>query len=300
MRVLHLDCGRELRGGQRQALILLEGLKRAGVEQSILCLGELREKTGGQEITATSIWREAKRADLIHAHDARSHTLAALLARGRPIVVSRRVAFPVRPGHLSRRKYARAALYLAVSRFVRDRLLEAGVPAERIRVVPDGIPVRASHPKAPADPPLVVTPASADPLKGNTLAAKACELARLELRLSSDLDADLPRADLFLYLTESEGLGSALILASMYSKPIVASRVGGVPEVIADEETGLLVANDPSEIAEALRRLRADPTLAQRLAEAARIRAVREFSDDKMVARTLEAYRAVLSGNPSQ
>jgi hypothetical protein len=87
MRVLHLDCGRALRGGQRQAFILFEGLKRAGVEQMILCRGELRERTGGGEISASAVWREAGRADLIHAHDARSHTLAALLARGRPVVV---------------------------------------------------------------------------------------------------------------------------------------------------------------------------------------------------------------------
>jgi glycosyltransferase involved in cell wall biosynthesis len=121
----------------------------------------------------------------------------------------------------------------------------------------------------------------------------------MPLKLSSDLAADLPAADFFLYLSKSEGLGSALILAAMHGKPTVASRVGGIPEIVLDEETGLLARNDPNEIARALDRLRGDPALARRLAGAAQARAVRDFSDDKMIARTLEAYRSVLSVSAS-
>jgi glycosyltransferase involved in cell wall biosynthesis len=295
MRVLHLDCGRELRGGQRQALLLFQGLEREGVEQTILCRGELmRHLPRAREVSWAAVWRAAAESDLIHAHDARSHTLAAALGRGRPIVVSRRVAFPVRAGALSRWKYRRPALFLAVSSFVRDRLIEAGVEEERIRVVPDGVPVREAASRPMRNPPLVVAPDSADPLKGTALAREACRLAGLELRLSKDLDADLPDADLFLYLTESEGLGSALLLASMYEKPIVASRVGGVPEAVIEQETGLLTANEPANAAAALQRLQREPDLARRLARAARSRVMRELSDDRMVARTLEAYRSVL------
>lgn len=296
MRVLHLDSGRELRGGQRQALLLFQGLRRQGIEQTMLCRGELlRRLPDGQTLSAAAVWRAAGRADLIHAHDARCHTLAALLARGRPVVVSRRVAFPVKTGLLSRWKYRRPALYLAVSAFVGEQLIAAGVNAARIRVVPDGAPVPEASPRPMGEPPVVVAPDSADPLKGAALAQRACKLAGLELRLSRDLDADLPKSDIFLYLTESEGLGSALILAAMHAKPAVASRIGGVPEVVVDEETGLLTANEPSEVAAALDRLRRDPGLAERLARAAQARAVREFSDDRMVARTLEAYRSILS-----
>ena len=297
MRVLHLDSGRELRGGQRQALLLYEGLRRQGVEQQILCRGELLRRSSGEPLSALATWRAARDVDLIHAHDARAHTLAAVCGRGRPVVVSRRVAFPVKTGALNRWKYGQATLFLAVSGFVRDRLLKAGVPANRIAVVPDGVvrpdPLPAF--RAIALNPRVVAPASDDPLKCEQLARQACDMAGLDLALSSNLDADLPNADIFLYLTESEGLGSALILASMHAKPIVASRVGGVPEAVQDGETGLLVSNDPANVAQALTTLCSDPELAQRYAESAQARALRELSDDKMVARTLEAYRSVLA-----
>ena len=56
-------------------------------------------------------------ADIVHAHDARAHTLAAIAARA-PFVVSRRVAFPVKRSLLSQWKYRQAKRYLAVSQFV--------------------------------------------------------------------------------------------------------------------------------------------------------------------------------------
>lgn len=301
MHVLHLDTGREMRGGQRQALLLYRGLERLGVRQTLLCRGELRRAAGAEELSPLAVWRAAKRADLIHTHDAKAHTLGALFGRGLPVVVSRRVAFPVKAGRLSRWKYRQAALYLAVSAFVRDRLIDAGVRQERIRIAPDGVPPPDPLPafRPPGGRPLVVAPASSDPLKGGDLARDACRLANLELKLSVDLDADLPTAGIFLYLTQSEGLGSALILASLHAKPIVASRVGGVPEVVLDGETGLLAANDPRAIAAALARFVAEPELARRCAERAQERASAEFGDGKMVARTLEAYRAVLSESTS-
>lgn len=302
MRILHLDTGRELRGGQRQALLLYRGLEGAGVRQQLLCRGELLRRGGGAAISMWAAWRAAGNADLIHAHDAKAHTLAVLFGRGKPVVVSRRVAFPVKTGRLNRWKYREPALYLAVSEFVRNLLLEAGVPAERVRVVPDGIPPPNPLPafRPIGAKPLVVAPASADPLKGAALARKACDLAGVELLLSTDLERDMPRAAVFLYLTESEGLGSALILASMHAKPIVASNVGGVPEVVTAGETGLLTPNDPAEAAKALARFLSDAALARRCAEAAQARAVGELSDDRMIARTLEAYRSVLSARTAQ
>jgi len=297
MHVLHLDTGRDMRGGQRQTLLLYRGLERLGVRQTLLCRGELRRAAEAREISPFEVWRAASQADLIHAHDAKAHTLGALFGRGRPLAVSRRVAFPVRTGLLSRWKYRQAALYLAVSEFVCDRLVEAGVQRELVRIAPDGIPPPDPLPafRPLGDRPLVVAPASGDPLKGEDLARDACRLANLELKLSTDLDADLPAAGIFLYLTRSEGLGSALILASFHAKPIVASRIGGVPEIVLDGATGLLAVNEPREIAAALARFVADPELARGCAEQAQERAAAELGDDRMVAHTLEAYRAILS-----
>ena len=131
MRVLHLDTGREMRGGQWQALYLCEGLAARGHAVVLLAREPLRRAAAARGIDARP-WGAMgwPAADIVHAHDARSHTTAALAARA-PLVVSRRVAFPVRRGPLSAWKYRRAAHYIAVSEFVRRRLLEAGVPQDR-------------------------------------------------------------------------------------------------------------------------------------------------------------------------
>src|SRR5205823_2472158 len=109
MRILHLDCGREMRGGQWQALRLIEGLSAAGVESTLLArdgapLAAVARQRGWRVATLVMprVLMQARKHDLVHAHDARSHTLAAF-AGGAPLVVSRRVGFPIR----SRWKYGR-------------------------------------------------------------------------------------------------------------------------------------------------------------------------------------------------
>ncbi len=305
MRILHLDSGREMRGGQHQLLLLLRGLKARGHEQTLLARRPLLERWPGEQISGPKILQAARSADVVHAHDARSHTLAALLCAGKPLVVSRRVAFPVGQGFLSRQKYARAALYLAVSQFVSLRLQDAGVPASKIRVVYDGVflskdasgpPVRSRNQGTKLK---IVTPRVDDPLKHGALAQQACAAAGVALTFSDDLAADLPVADVFLYLSESEGLGSAILLAMANGVPVVASRVGGILELVEDEGTGLLVENKMEAVAAAISRFDADPELARRCAERAYRKAGTGFSDDIMVRQTEHAYRNVLGLEPS-
>src|SRR5262245_26513615 len=140
MRVLHLDSGKEMRGGQWQVLHLLEGLAVSGIETTLLAragapLFAAAQKRGWhvQPLSAMQALTVSGGHDLVHAHDARSHTLAAIMGRP-PLIVSRRVAFPIR----SRWKYNRAARYIAVSECVKSVLIAGGVAAERIEVVYDG------------------------------------------------------------------------------------------------------------------------------------------------------------------
>ena len=94
-------------------------------------------------------------------------------------------------------------------------------------------------------------------------------------------------------LEEAFGLPLAEAMAS--GLPTVATRVGGMPEVVADGETGLLVPpDDPPALADALVRLLADPPLADRLGAAGRARAVAHFSWDAAAERTLELFRPLL------
>lgn len=105
-------------------------------------------------------------------------------------------------------------------------------------------------------------------------------------------------ADVFvLPSVEREGLGLAILEAMACGLPVVASRVGGIPEAVEDGVTGILVPpGDPAALAAALGRLRLDRDLGRRMGEAGRDRARRLFSASAMV-RSLEAlYREALEG----
>lgn len=294
MRVLHLDAGRTMRGGQHQALALAAELGRLGVEcvlaaprGSALLEAARRAQVPAEPLEPLHLRRLAGRFDLAHCHDARSHTLAAL-CWPKPFAVSRRVDFPVKTHVFSRWKYGRAALYLAVSEAARRRLLEAGVPPEKIEVVPDGVALPAQTSTLAGD---IIAPFSADPRKGTLLIRRA----GVAVHFSNDLLADLPQARALVYISESEGLGSAALLALAHGVPVIASRVGGLPEIVIDGVTGILVDNDPAEIAAAVARLAGDRDLAARLGAAGRRMVEERFTIERTAAATLEAYRRVLS-----
>lgn len=294
MRVLHVDTGRTLRGGQRQALLLIRALAARGVTAALLAparspLLESARSAGipAGALSLLSLRRAARRYDLLHCHDARSHTLAALCSPV-PFLVSRRVDFPIHTHFFSRWKYRRAALFLAVSEAVKRRLLAAGVPLPKIVVVPDGValPPQPSSLDGP-----ILAPASSDPGKGAALVRRS----GVPVRFTQDLPAELPAARALLYISDSEGLGSAALLALAHGVPVIASRVGGLPEIVIDNVTGLLVENDPAQIAAAAARLAADRPLAARLGAAGRAMVGQKFTIERMAERTLEAYRRVLS-----
>jgi hypothetical protein len=293
MRILHLDAGKEMRGGQWQVLRLIGGLAAAGIESTLLAresaplYGAARKQ--GWRVESLGLGRAlpmARLHDLVHAHDARSHTLGALLPRI-PLVVTRRVAFAVG----SRWKYGRARRYIAVSEYVKSVLVEGGVPAERVSVVYDGVPVLEV---AQGDG--VLAPANAgDPMKGAPLAEEAARLAGVALTTSADLERDLEHAALFLYITHSEGLGSGALMAMSAGVPVIASRTGGLAEIVRHGETGLLVENAPQAIAAAIRELLDDRARARAMGAEARRAVLANFTVEHMVRRTIEVYRQVLA-----
>ncbi|MDQ2900956.1 MAG: glycosyltransferase family 4 protein, partial [Acidobacteriota bacterium] len=221
------------------------------------------------------------KCDLVHAHDARSHTLALRLRP--PLVVSRRVAFPIR----SRSKYRGATHFIAVSDYVANVLKSGGVPESKISVVPDGVPLL----RLTAAGEKILIPAQ----KQTPLAVEAARLTGLPVCVSEDLEADLANARFLLYATECEGLGSGVLLAMSAGVPAIASNVGGLREIIVDGENGLLVENSVEAIASAVRRLAGNPDLAGRIAVNARLTIETRFSEARMVADTIEVYRRVLN-----
>ncbi len=289
-----------MRGGQHQVLLLMRELRHAGHDSLLLAragapLGNAARAEGFEVQPAK--WKEVRRrsasVDLVHAHDAHAHTTAAIGSR-RPFIVSRRVAFPVKRSILSKWKYARAVRFISVSRFVAQLLAESGIASSRIDVIYDAIePVSSGCGWTPEGP--AVALASTDPQKGRELVESAAHLTRVKVLFSDNLQADLQRASMFVYVTKSEGLGSAALLALSLGVPVIASRVGGLPEIIEDGVSGILVENEPKVIAAAMDRLFLNERLAEHFIEQGRSRIQSQFTLERLREETIACYRRALA-----
>lgn len=106
-----------------------------------------------------------------------------------------------------------------------------------------------------------------------------------------DARAYLPALDVFVLPSRSEGLGYVLLEAGLARLPVVASNVGGIPEVIRNNETGLLFpSGDIHALAERLSACLRDESLRVRLGNTLHHHVRESFSKDAMVARTLALY----------
>jgi glycosyltransferase involved in cell wall biosynthesis len=102
--------------------------------------------------------------------------------------------------------------------------------------------------------------------------------------------------DLFVLASVYEPFGLVLVQAMALQKPIVATRVGGIPEVVADGETGLLVPpRQPAALAEAAARLLRDEALARRMGQAGRERVLARFTAEAMARKTMALYEELLA-----
>jgi glycosyltransferase involved in cell wall biosynthesis len=106
-----------------------------------------------------------------------------------------------------------------------------------------------------------------------------------------DIPGQLARSAIFVLPSRSEGISLTLLEAMACGLPVVATRVGGTPEVVLDGQTGLLVPpGDPAALADAILRMRRDDETARRMGEAGRRRVERDFGVRRMVANYLALY----------
>jgi glycosyltransferase involved in cell wall biosynthesis len=164
--VVHVDTAASWRGGQNQVLLTVQGMSARGVATELLCRagGELeaRARAAGVEVRAVSfrgdLWppgilalagrlRQQPRSVLL-LHD--PHAVSAGLVASRlgprvPLVAVRRVDFPLR-WPLSRAKYAACDRVIVVSRATLSITRAAGLSAERLRLVYEGVPDRPASP----------------------------------------------------------------------------------------------------------------------------------------------------------
>jgi glycosyltransferase involved in cell wall biosynthesis len=263
---------------------------------------------------------------------ARGGLLAAAAADVPAVVATAHLHVPMR--HFWQRARARRVRvdhYIAVSEVVRDGLRSLGIDANSVSVVRNGLPDIEAYAgsEARAVPtargPTVVTVARLVSQKGHRVLLQAlvslpgvtvlfagdgplrAELQKLARELGvadrtrflgyvADVPGLLARADLFALTSLNEGLPLSILEAMAAGLPVVASRVGGTPEIVVDGETGLLVApNDPASTAHAIRRLLEDPALRQRLGKRGQLVIRDKFSAEKMVDGVIAVYEDVLA-----
>jgi glycosyltransferase involved in cell wall biosynthesis len=107
----------------------------------------------------------------------------------------------------------------------------------------------------------------------------------------TDLDRLLPAFTVFCLSSHMEGLGTSLLDAMAFGRPVVATAAGGIPEAVEDGKTGLLVPpRDPRALADALQALLTDEARARVLGAAGRERFLARFSAAHMVEATLQTY----------
>jgi glycosyltransferase involved in cell wall biosynthesis len=117
----------------------------------------------------------------------------------------------------------------------------------------------------------------------------------------SDVPDLLGAADTVCLSSMAEASPMALLEAMAVGKPVVATNVGGVPEAVEDEKTGLLVpVGDSHAFASALLRLASDSSLAERMGHAARERHRALFSVDRMVAEYIQLFERMIASSPSR
>ena len=235
---------------------------------------------------------------------------------------------------LARRAARRADALIVNSAAAAQEERAAGVPAAKIVTIPNGvaIPAAPSPSRAdlglPGDGPLVVSVGRLEPVKGQRVLLEAWAQVRArhpQARLAvlgegSQRDAlralaerlgvsgqvawlgerpagpYIAAADLLVQASLSEGMPNAVLEAMALGTAIVATRVGGTPEVVVDGVTGTLVAaGDAAALAAGITRMLDDPDARSRHSRAARERAQRQFSPEAMVAATEAVYERVLA-----
>ncbi|MBZ5659375.1 MAG: glycosyltransferase family 4 protein [Acidobacteriia bacterium] len=160
MRPLIVDLGKDFRGGQHQALLLLQGLRARHHVPEFIAIRDSqmarRAKDAGISVHEVSpgsrrlaaAWNIRRlvlgnHVDVVHANE--PHALsAAWLARAHrsvPVIAARRIALPLSTGSFAQARYRAAARIVAVSRFVERSVIASGLPAQKVEVIYDGVAI---------------------------------------------------------------------------------------------------------------------------------------------------------------
>lgn len=255
--------------------------------------------------------RAARRveADLLHAHWLPSGWVAA--RTGRPYVVQvwgTDVELVRHAPRLAGRVLRGARLVIAASTALAESARALG--ATKVEVIPSGVDLPPEVGEE-ASPPEVLYAGRLSPEKGVEDLVEATRGLNLVVAGDCPLRSRVPQARGFvphdelqhLYAraavvvcpSRREGFGVACLEAMAHGRPVVATDVGGLRDLVVDGKTGLVVpTRDPAALRAALERLLGDPALRRRLGSGGRERAQEHFSWDVVTEATVAAYRMAL------
>jgi glycosyltransferase involved in cell wall biosynthesis len=160
MKVLYVDLEREWRGGQSQALLTLRGLRERGHEAELLAARDspLANRAAEAGVTVHQVpqlglrgWAArairgliaARRFEFVHLNE--PHALTAAWLAGAhthlPLLLSRRIGFPLQKNAVSQARYRAVERFVANSKDVAQSLVDSGIAAERISIVNEGVEI---------------------------------------------------------------------------------------------------------------------------------------------------------------
>jgi glycosyltransferase involved in cell wall biosynthesis len=249
--------------------------------------------------------RAAGDADLVHAHWLPSGLVA--MATGKPFVVQlwgSDVELARRAPRPARRVLRRAQAVIAPSHALADDARRLG--ATEVAVIPSGVELPDAVGEE-AGPPEVLYAGRLSPEKGVLELVEAARGLNLVVAGDGPLRDQVPgalgfvppqelsklyaRAAVVVCPSHREGFGVACLEAMAHGRPVVASAVGGLLDLVVDGETGIhVLPRDVGALRAALERLLADPALRRRMGEAGRLRAAERFSWDAVTRDTVELY----------
>jgi L-malate glycosyltransferase len=361
LRILHVSSHKTWRGGEQQATYLLEELRKHGVFQWVFCAENnamcLYAKKRGLSyytfnkgflinfFTQNKLKKVCQKhhIDLIHVHDSHAHTLAfisALFGNTTPIIVSRRVDFPVQKSYFSKWKYnhKKIARFICVSNKIREVLEKDIENKSKLSVVHSGIDLKRFEGKKnkavlhkelelPENTKIVANVASLASHKDYYTFVNTAELVLQKMKnlvfliigdgelkkdiqeyirqknlsdkilmigFRKDIPDILPEFDVFLFPSETEGLGTSVLDALAVGVPVVSTRAGGIEEMIKHEENGLLAdVKDHHTLAEHVLYILNNRDLAEKLSKKG-LDTVHEYTKENMALKTLHIYQEII------
>ena len=320
-RVLHVVKVAGISGAENHLLLLLPALRDRGWDVAAVMLHE--GEPGAEDFAArleadgvpvervrlsrafdprafARILRRARRdrPDVVHTHlvHADFHGLPAGRLARVPALVSTKHGFNA---FRDRKAFATADravasladVHVAISAGLARYLAESeGFDAATFEVVHYGIEAGAEPPPLPGAPRLAIV-GRLIPIKGHDV------LLRAFLGRVAPVDPVLERAEVVVVPSFGEGFGMVALEAMERGRPVIASAVGGLPEIVDEGRTGLLVPpGDVEALVRAIAQVADDPARAAGMGQAGRARALDGFSQERCTERIAVLYETALAG----